>query len=143
MLTVHDVDPDNPATLAAPATVLYDDVLPAPPGFATYALINAASFFGSVSFTLLQHIVDAEIRSMIPGGQFRTRLAGALADGGECYITRSGELRFYPPYPPQQNEQIGVAYRTSARAMARVQDQNSIRNMRTAATTDAGAMCGG
>ncbi len=39
---------------------------------------------------------------------------------------RSGELHFYPPYPPQQNEQIVVAYRTSARAMARVQDQNSI-----------------
>ena len=126
VLTVHDVDPGNPATLAAPATVLYDDVLPAPPGFATYALINETSLFASVSFTRLQHIVDAEIRSMIPGDQFRTRLAGALADGGECYISSTGELRFYPPYPPQQNEQIVVAYRTSARAMARVQDLNSI-----------------
>jgi hypothetical protein len=126
VLTVHDVDPNNPATLAAAATVLYDDVLPAPPGFATYALINSTSFFGSVSFTRLQHIVDAEIRSMIPGGQFRTRLAGPFNDGGECYINSSGELRFYTPYPPQQNEEVVVAYRTSARAMARVQDQNSI-----------------
>ncbi len=126
VLTVHDVDPGNPATLAAPATVLYDDVLPAPPGFATYALINETSLFARVSFTRLQHIVDAEIRSMIPGDQFRTRLAGALADGGECYISSTGELHFYPPYPPQQNEQIVVAYRTSARAIARVQDLNSI-----------------
>ncbi len=126
VLTVHDVDPDNPATLAAPATVLYDDVLPSPPGFATYTLINTASFFGSVAFTLLQHIVDAEIRSMIPGGQFRTRLAGAFDDGGECYINASSELRFYTPYPPQLNEEVAVAYRTSARAMARVRDQNSI-----------------
>jgi hypothetical protein len=126
VLTVHDVDPSNPATLAAPATVLYDDVLAAPPGFATYALLNEASLFAGVSFTRLQHIVDAEIRSMIPGGQFRTRLAGALADGGECYISSTGELHFYPPYPPQQNEQIVVSYRSSARAMARVQDQNSI-----------------
>ena len=126
MLTVHDVDPGNPATLAAPATVLYDDVLPAPPSFATYALVNVTNLFANVSFTRLQHIVDAEIRSMIPGGQFRTRLAGALADGGECYISSTGELHFYPPYPPQQNEQIVVAYRTSARAMARVQDLNSI-----------------
>ena len=63
---------------------------------------------------------------MTPGGQFRTRLAGALSDGGECYITSSGELKFYPPYPPQQNEQIVVSYRTSARAMARVQDLFSI-----------------
>ena len=126
VLTVHDVDPGNPATLAAPATVLYDDVLPAPPGFATYALIDVTSLYAGVSFTRLQHIVDAEIRSMIPGDQFRTRLAGALADGGECYISSTGELHFYPPYPPQLNEQIVVTYRTSARAMARVQDLNSI-----------------
>ncbi|MFZ0792504.1 MAG: hypothetical protein WAM65_01960, partial [Candidatus Korobacteraceae bacterium] len=84
VLTVHDVDPNNPATLAAVATVLYDDVLPTTPGFATYALLNATSFFAGVSYTCLQHIADAEVRSMIPGGQFRTRLAGAFADGGEC-----------------------------------------------------------
>ena len=126
VLAVHDVDPNNPGTLAAPATVLYDDVLPAPPGFATYGLANSPNLCVSVSFTRLQHVVDTEVRSLIPGGQFRTRLTGNLADGGECYVTSSAELRFYPPYPPQQNEQIVVAYRSSARAMARVQDPNSI-----------------
>ncbi len=30
VLTVHDIDPNNPGTLAAPATVLFDDVLAAP-----------------------------------------------------------------------------------------------------------------
>ncbi len=126
VLAVHDVDPNNPGTLAAPATVLYDDVLPAPPGFATYGLANGPNLRVSVSFTRLQHVVDAEVRSLIPGGQFRTRLTGNLADGGECYVTSAAELRFYPPYPPQQNEQVVVAYRSSARAMARVQDPNSI-----------------
>ena len=126
VLTVHDIDPNNPGTLAAPATVLFDDVLGAPPGFATYALVNGANLVASVSFTRLQHIVDTEVRSMIPGQSFRTRLAGALVDGGECYVSSTGELRFYTPYPPQLNEQIVVAYRSSARAMARVQDQNSI-----------------
>jgi hypothetical protein len=126
VLAVHDVDPNNPGTLAAPATVLYDDVLPAPPGFATYALANGPNLCVGVSFTRLQHVVDTEVRSLIPGGQFRTRLTGNFADGGECYVTSSAELRFYPPYPPQQNEQVVVAYRSSARAMARVQDQNSI-----------------
>jgi hypothetical protein len=126
VLTVHDIDPNNPGTLAAPATVLFDDGLANVPGFATYALINGASLQASLSFTRLQHTVDAEVRSMIPGQSFRTRLTGALADGGECYITSAGELRFYPPYPPQPNEQIVVAYRSSARSVARVQDQNSI-----------------
>ena len=113
VLTVHDVDPNNPGTLAAPATVLFDDVLGAPPAFATYALVNGANLYASLSFTRLQHMVDAEVRSMIPGGSFRTRLAGALADGGECYVTSTGELRFYTPYPPQPNEQMVVAYRSS------------------------------
>ncbi len=126
VLSVHDVDPNNPATLAAPATVLFDDVLPSPPGFATYALISESSFFAGVSYTRMQHIVDAEIRSMVPNGTFRTRLSGALADGGECYISTSGVLEFYAPYPPQLNEEIVVSYRTSVRAMARVQDPNSI-----------------
>ena len=70
--------------------------------------------------------MDTEVRSMIPGGAFRTRLAGALVDGGECYVSSAGELRFYTPYPPEPNEQVVAAYRSSARAVARVQDQNSI-----------------
>ena len=126
VLTVHDVDPTNPGTMAAPATILYDGVLTNSPGFATYAPITGAAFYASASFTRLQHIADAEIRSMVPGGQFRTRLNGALADGGECYLGTTGVLEFYPPYPPQLNEQVVVAYRSSARAMARVQDTSSI-----------------
>jgi hypothetical protein len=126
VLTVHDVDPNNPGTLATVATVLYDGVLPTPPGFATYALIDTTSFFVGVSCTCLQRMVNAEIRSMVPGGQFRTRLAGALANGGECYIDSSAELCFYDAYPPQENEQIVVSYRTSGRAQARVQDLVSI-----------------
>ncbi len=126
LLQVHDIDPNNPATFAVPATVLFDDVLGAPPGFATYGLLNATNLNATLSFSRLQQTPGVEIRSMIPGDAFRTRLSGQLADGGECYVTSAAELRFYPPYPPQQNEQIVVAYRSSARAMARVQDMASI-----------------
>lgn len=126
VLSVHDVDPTNPATIATAATVLFDDVLAAPPSFATYALLNASSAFLSIAFTQIEQTVDAGVRSMIPGQAFRTRVAGGLCNGGECYINSSGELRFYPPYPPQPNEQIVVTYRSSARAMARMQDPASI-----------------
>lgn len=125
VLTVHTVDPNNPGTLGAVATVLYDDVVEGP-SLATYALINDSSVFASVSYTCLERMLNAEIRSMVPNGQFRTRLAGGLADGGECYITSSDALCFYAPYPPEDNEQIVVSYRTSGRAMARVQDLVSI-----------------
>ncbi len=126
VLMVHAVDPNNPGTLAVPATVLYDNVVDASPGFATYALINENGLFADVWYTSLERMANAEIRSMVPNGAFRTRLAGALADGGECYIDSSVALCFYAPYPPQLNEQIVVAYRTSGRAMARVQDAVSI-----------------
>src|ERR1017187_7312574 len=98
----------------------------AAPPFASYAVANGADLHAQVAFTRLQQMVDAEVRSMIPAAAFRTRLAGQLADGGECYISTAGELHFYPPYPPQANEQIVVSYRASARAIARVQDANSI-----------------
>jgi len=126
VLSVHDVDPNNPGTLAAPATVLYDDVQPATPPFGAYAVVNGSSACFDLSFTRVTLTLAAEIRSMKTGGAFRTRLTGALADGGECYVTSSGNLHFYPPYPPDPNEQIIVSYRGSGRAMARVQDTNSI-----------------
>ena len=126
VLSVHDVDPNNPGTLGAVATVLYDNVVAGTPSFATYALINETSLSATVSYTSMQRTVNAEVRSMVPNGAFRTRLAGPLTAGGECYITSAGELCFYAPYPPQPNEQIVVAYRGSGRAMARVQDLVSI-----------------
>jgi hypothetical protein len=126
VLQVHDIDPNNPGTFAVAATVLFDDVLASPPSFATYALLNGASLNATLSYTRVEQVPGAEIRSMIPGQAFRTRLSGQLADGGECYVTSSAQLRFYPPYPPQQNEAIVAAYRSSGRAMARVQDTASI-----------------
>lgn len=126
VMQVHDIDPNDPGTFAVPATVLFDDVFPATVGYATYGLLDAANLNARLSFTRLQQVPGIEIRSMVPGQSFRTRLSGQLADGGECYVTSAAQLRFYPPYPPQQNESIVVAYRSSARAMARVQDTASI-----------------
>ena len=126
VLSLHDIDPNNPGTIAAPATVLFDDVLGSTTSFASYAVVDGPALFFDLSFTRATLMPAAEIRSMIPNQSFRTRLAGALAEGGECYLTSAGNLHFYPPYPPQQNEQIIIAYRSSARAMARVQDTNSI-----------------
>lgn len=126
VLSVHDVDPNNPGTIAAAATVLYDDVLWTTPPFGTYAVASGSDLHCSISFTRMQQVVGSEVRSMVPNQAARTRLTGALAEGGECYISSAGQLRFYPPYPPQANEQVVVAYRSSARAMARVQDLESI-----------------
>ena len=139
VLSVHDVDPNNPGTLAAPATVLYDDVQWNTPSFGTYAVVDGSSLRLDLSFTRVTETAAAEVRSMKTGGAFRTRLTGALADGGECYVTSSGNLHFYPPYPPDPSEQIVAAYRSSGRAIARVQNMNSISAHRKGA--DNGQRC--
>ncbi|HYX70984.1 MAG TPA: hypothetical protein VE825_17750, partial [Terriglobales bacterium] len=76
VLEVHDIDPANPGTLAAPSTVLYDGVLAAPPAYAGYALVNSRSLHCALAFTRMVRMVDAEVRSAIPGQGYRTRLAG-------------------------------------------------------------------
>src|SRR5260370_39649724 len=75
VLEVHDIDPTNPATQIAPATVLYDGIIANAPGFCTYALINAGSIQRSVAFTYIWLADDALVRSPLPGQKTRTRRA--------------------------------------------------------------------
>ncbi len=126
VLELHDIDPNNPATLAALSTVLYDGVIAAAPGFASYVPVNATNLRVAVSYTRLLRAVDSLVRSAPPAQAFRTRLTGSLSDGAECHVSSAGHLYFYPPYVPAPNEQIEVTYRSSGRAVARLSDPVSI-----------------
>ena len=126
VLTVHAVDPNDPSTLARSGNRAVRQCGTVGSQPCCVCADQCEQCFCERFLHLSQRMVNAEIRSMVPSGQFRTRLAGGLADGGECYITSSGELCFYAPYPPQLNEQIVVSYRTGGRAQARVQDLVSI-----------------
>ncbi len=55
--------------------------------FCNYALVNAINLYCTIAFTRLAQVVDAEVRSALPGSSYRTRLAGSLAEGAECLIT--------------------------------------------------------
>ncbi|MGP0095544.1 MAG: hypothetical protein ACLPHI_00785 [Terriglobales bacterium] len=126
VLEVQDIDPTNPATQIAPATVLYDDVIPDAPGFCTYALINAGNLQCSAAFTYIGLPVDALVRSTLPGENPVTVLTGSLLDGAECQVTSSPALEFYPEYIPAANELIEVSYRAQNHAAARVINSASI-----------------
>jgi len=126
VLEVHDIDPDNPATLVAASEVLFDGLLSGVPGYCTYALVNAANLHCSIAFTRMIQAVDAEVRSALPGMGYRTRLAGSLSDGAECQVTSSETLQFYTTSVPAANELIQVRYRGSGRAAARVTNPASI-----------------
>ncbi len=126
VLEVHDLDPANPATQVAPATVLYDDIIPNAPGFCRYALINAAGMQCSVAFTYLWLAVDALVRSAPPNASSRTRRTGSLRDGAECHVSEEPALQFFPQYIPAANETIEVSYRGRGHARARVMNSASI-----------------
>lgn len=126
VLEVHDIDPSNPATEVAAATILYDNLISAAPDFCTYAPVNAATLNCTIAFTRLIQASDAEVRSALPGLSYVTQTVGPLSEGAECNVTSSGELEFYTPYVPAANQQIEVHYRGHGRALARVTNPASI-----------------
>ena len=130
VLEVQDIDPNNAATLVAPATVLYDGVITDAPGFCAYALVNAVNMHCSIAYTYVAHISLAEVRTGLPGAGYVTQLVGALSDGSACEITSSPSLDFYPQYVPALNELIVASYRGSGRAVAQVENEASVASLR-------------
>ncbi|HWR34722.1 MAG TPA: hypothetical protein VN622_02490 [Clostridia bacterium] len=126
VLEVRDVDPQNPATLAAAATVVYDGVLADVLPSATYAVVNSTDLHCELTYTRMRRAVDAQVRSCEPGKPAHTRLVSALSEGGECSVSSEPALYFYAANPPLPNETIMVSYRGAGRAMARVTDPTSV-----------------
>ena len=126
VLEVRDINPTNPATQIAPATVLYDGVIANAPGFCTYAVISAGNIHVAVAFTYIWLPVDALVRSTFPGGNTLTVLTGSLLEGAQCRVSSAPALEFYPQYIPPANELISVSYRGQGHAAARVIDSGSI-----------------
>jgi hypothetical protein len=133
VLEVQDIDPGNPASLVAPATVLYDDVITNAPDFCAYALVNAVNMQCSIGYTYVAHISLAEVRTALPGASYVTQLVGTLSDGASCEITSSPSLDFYPAYVPALNELIVASYRGNGRCVAQVQNAASVESLRSGA----------
>jgi hypothetical protein len=133
VLELQDIDPTNPATSVAPATVLFDGVIENAPGFCTYAPVNASSMECTIAYTYVAHISLAEVRTALPGASYVTQLVGSLSDGGECEIGSSTTLDFYPEYVPALNTLIVASYRGSGRAVAEVVNSASVASLQSGA----------
>jgi hypothetical protein len=129
VLEVQDIDPSNPASLIAPATILYDDVISSAPGFCTYALVDAVNMQCSIAYTYVAHISLAEVRTALPGASYVTQLVGSVSDGAQCELVSSTTLDFYPEYVPPLNTGIVVSYRGSGRAVAEVVNAASVASL--------------
>ena len=133
VLEVQDIDPANPASLVAAATVLYDDVISDAPALCTYALVNASSMQCSVAYTYVTHISLAEVRTALPSSGYETQLVGALSAGGQCQIASSTSLDFYPQYVPPLNTLIVASYRGAGRAVAEIVNSASVASLQSGA----------
>ncbi|HEX3740296.1 MAG TPA: hypothetical protein VHV29_11275 [Terriglobales bacterium] len=130
VLEVHDIDPTNPASMVAPATILYDGVISGAPAFCTYALVNSPGLYCAIAFTRLLQAPDVEVRTSLPGQPYISRLVGPLSSGCECNVISGTTLDFFSAYVPATNQYVEVHYRgqygsdsllaTVGRAMARV-----------------------
>jgi hypothetical protein len=129
VLELQDIDPTNPASMVAPASVLYDGVIANAPGFCTYALVNASNMQCSIAYTYVTHIAVAEVRTALPGAGYNTKLVGSLSDGGECEIASSTSLDFHPQYVPPLNTLIVASYRGMGRAVAEVVNSASVASL--------------
>jgi len=136
VLEVHDVDLTNPASMVAPASVLYDGIISGAPAFCTYAPVNSPSLYCAIAFTRLIQAVDVEVRTSLPGQPYISRLVGPLSSGCECNAVSGTTLDFFTAYVPVLNQYIEVHYRgqygsnsslsTVGRSMARVTNPASI-----------------
>lgn len=133
VLEVQDIDPSNPESLVAPATVLFDGLVANAPGFCTYALVNAINMQCNISYTYAAHVSLAEVRTALPDSNYVTQVVGALSDGAECEITSDPSLDFYPEYVPALNQLIVASYRGSGRAVALVQNATSVTSQQNGA----------
>ncbi len=129
VLELQDIDPANPGSMVAPATVLFDDVISNAPAFCTYALVNAAYLQCSIAYTYAAHISLAMVRAALADSDYATQLVESLSDGGQCTIASSTTLDFYPQYVPALNTLIVASYRASGRAVAEVANSAKIAGL--------------
>lgn len=129
VLEIQDIIPADPATMIAPATVLYDSVIANASGFCTYVLVNAVNMQCSIGSTYAARIALAEVRTALPNSGYATELVGSLSEGAQCAIVGSTTLDFYPQYVPPLNTLIVASYRGWGRAVAEIVDSASIAEL--------------
>lgn len=103
---------------AVPVT-LYDGTVSNLPGECTIVAASSINLIGSMRALNLFRLGSGWVVSTPSGGAPRTRRLGSTAEGGECYLERTGKLVFYLGFTPAVGERIAVCYRTTGRAVGR------------------------
>ena len=117
---------DPGAASNTPATVLYDGVINNAPGSSIFAAVNSVQLSGTMGYCRVTQTGSAWIVSTLPSGVKQTRLIGAAGEGVDCKISAAGKVTFFAGRVPVAGELVTAMYRSSRRAVARLEDAASV-----------------
>ncbi len=117
---------DLGASSTTPATVLYDGGVATSPANCSFVAVNSIQLIGSMGYCRITQTGSAWVASTLPSGVRMTRLIGVAGEGVDCKVSATGKVTFFAGRVPVAGELVTVTYRTSQRAVARLQDAASV-----------------
>ncbi len=109
-----------------PATVLFDGTLGVTAASCSFAAINSVQLTGSIATARITRNGPLWVTSTSSSGTTWTRLQGSPGTGTDCEVTSEGRLLFYAGRVPASGETVRVMYRSSQRAVARLESAASV-----------------
>ncbi len=117
---------DLGVTSNTPATVLYDGSVVNSPANCSFVAVNSVQLVGSMGYCRVMQTGSGWVVSTLPSGTRVTRLIGAAGEGVDCKLSVSGKVTFLAGRVPVAGELVTVTYRVQQRAVARLEDAESV-----------------
>jgi hypothetical protein len=117
---------DLGASSNTPATVLYDGSVVSSPSSCSFVAVNSVQLIGSMGYCRVTQTGSAWVVSTLPSGVKMTRLVGVAGEGVDCKISTTGKVTFFAGRVPIAGELVTVTYRGRQRAVARLEDAQSV-----------------
>lgn len=108
------------------ATILYDGTVQSSPASCSFVPVNSIQLIGSVGYCRATQTGSAWVTKVSSAGAKTTQMAGSAGEGVDCKISSSGKVTFFAGRVPQAGEIVTVSYRSSQRAISRMEDPASV-----------------
>ena len=96
------------------------------PASCTFAPLNSVQLFGAVGYCRATQTGSVSVLKTSASGLTTAQIAGVAGEGVDCTVSRSGRVAFFAGRIPQPGETVTVRYRSSQRAIARLQDAAAV-----------------
>ena len=109
-----------------PATILYDGTVQSSPANCDFVPVNSIHLIGSAGFCRATQTGSAWVSKRSADGVKTTQIAGVAGEGVACTVTSAGKITFFAGQIPQAGELVTATYRSTQRAIARMEDPASV-----------------